>query len=208
MLDRRRVMSGKAVLVINVHKLINGQSVFGVGSEGVEIPNWKHRDRRRLQSQLILKEAVRLNPQITPRPLEGIEYTKLPSHLAEQANLCLHHLRQHYPSPNTFILQMNAYLEALMFKPGTAPVFEKTLADLALAIGYLSQTPEGTTGRGPDVLWSLGRQRFYVIECKDGATVDTIAKDYCNQLTGSMTWFTDKYGPTCTATPSWCILPL
>lgn len=166
----------------------------------LQMAEYQHRTDA-VQSQLILKEAVRLNPQITPRPLEGIEYTKLPSKLAEQASLCLSYLRQQYPSPNTFILQMNAYLDALIFKPGTAPVFEKTLADLALTIGYLSQTPEGTTGRGPDVLWSLGRQKFYVIECKNGATVDTIAKDYCNQLTGSVTWFTEKYGPTCTAIP-------
>lgn len=32
-----RYLKGHAILVINVHKLINGQSVFGVGSEGVKI---------------------------------------------------------------------------------------------------------------------------------------------------------------------------
>ncbi|MET3841964.1 hypothetical protein ABIE49_004042 [Bradyrhizobium sp. OAE829] len=31
-------LSGKAVLVINVYKFINGRSVFGVGSEGSKIP--------------------------------------------------------------------------------------------------------------------------------------------------------------------------
>jgi hypothetical protein len=32
-----RFIAGKAILVINIHKLINGQSVFGVGAEGVKI---------------------------------------------------------------------------------------------------------------------------------------------------------------------------
>lgn len=35
--DSPRFLSGNAVLVINIHKLVNGLSVFGVGSEGVKI---------------------------------------------------------------------------------------------------------------------------------------------------------------------------
>ena len=32
-----RFLSGKAILVINIHKLVNGKSVFGVGDEGIKI---------------------------------------------------------------------------------------------------------------------------------------------------------------------------
>tara|TARA_R110001583_G_scaffold89391_1_gene230696 strand:+ start:114 stop:2600 length:2487 start_codon:yes stop_codon:yes gene_type:complete len=32
-----RFLSGKSILIINIHKLINGQSVFGVGDEGIKI---------------------------------------------------------------------------------------------------------------------------------------------------------------------------
>jgi len=40
-----------------------------------------------------------------------------------------------------------------------------------------------------------------VIECKNGATTDTICKDYCNQLNGSGEWFTNTYDKTCSFTP-------
>lgn len=33
-----RYLSGKSILVINIHKLINGRSVFGVDDEGIKIP--------------------------------------------------------------------------------------------------------------------------------------------------------------------------
>lgn len=33
-----RFASGKAILVANIHKLINGRSVFGIGDEGIKIP--------------------------------------------------------------------------------------------------------------------------------------------------------------------------
>jgi hypothetical protein len=35
--DSPRFLSGKSILVINIHKLVNGLSVFGVGDEGVKI---------------------------------------------------------------------------------------------------------------------------------------------------------------------------
>lgn len=152
------------------------------------------------QSQQILKGAIKLNPQLL-RPMDGIEYVRLPAQLANQANLCLERLRDLYPNPNSFVVDMNAYLDALVFQPETADRFERALAEIAGLLGFAGQQPERDFGRGPDVLWSIGQQRFLVIECKNGATVETISKEYCNQLTGSITWFQNKYGDTCTATP-------
>jgi hypothetical protein len=152
------------------------------------------------QSQQILKEAVRLNPQLV-RPMDGIEYVRLPGQLANQADRCLDRLRGQYATPNAFVVELNAYLDALMFQPETAERFERALAELAGLLGFAGQQPERDFGRGPDVLWSIGQQRFLVIECKNGATVETISKEYCNQLTGSMTWFQNKYGETCEAVP-------
>lgn len=33
-----RYLSGKAILIVNIHKVINGKSVFGVGDEGIKLP--------------------------------------------------------------------------------------------------------------------------------------------------------------------------
>ncbi len=152
------------------------------------------------KSQQTLKGATRLNPQLV-RPMDGIEYVRLPGQLASQASLCLERLRSTYTNQNAFVVEMNTYIDALVFQPETAERFERTLADLAGVLGFAGQQPEREFGRGPDVLWSIGQQRFLVIECKNGATVETISKEYCNQLTGSMTWFQNKYGETCQAVP-------
>jgi len=35
--DSPRFLSGKAILIVNIYKLVNGRSVFGVGDEGIKI---------------------------------------------------------------------------------------------------------------------------------------------------------------------------
>lgn len=152
------------------------------------------------RSQHTLKGALGLNPQLV-RPMEGIDYIRLPGRLANQAALCLERLREDYENPNVFIVDMSAHVDALIFEPNTATRFENALAEIAGLLGFTGQQPERDFGRGPDVLWSIGNQQFLVIECKNGAVVDTIDKHNCNQLTGSMTWFQGKYGDTCNAVP-------
>ena len=39
------------------------------------------------------------------------------------------------------------------------------------------------------------------VECKNGAIRQTISKDDCNQLSGSMNWFWEKYDSACTGIP-------
>src|SRR5204863_403327 len=69
-------------------------------------------------------------------------------------------------------------------------------------IGFLSQRPEKTEGRGPDNLWGMGAQSHAVIECKSGTTGSkTISKSDCDQLGGSMSWFGNEYGADVRATP-------
>lgn len=68
-------------------------------------------------------------------------------------------------------------------------------------LGFESQMPERDLGRGPDVLWSLGELRFFVTECKSGATTETISKTDAAQLSGSIDWFLENYDNTCAATP-------
>jgi hypothetical protein len=99
------------------------------------------------------------------------------------------------------LLEVNAIADTLIFQPETSEAFEQALKSAASYIGFVGQRPEVEWGKGPDVLWSLGNLRYFVIECKNGATVDYISKDYCNQLAGSANWFIDNYDSTCSFTP-------
>ena len=153
-----------------------------------------------VQAQAIQRQAVDMNNQVT-RPIAGVAYVKIQTQQANQANRCITYLRSHFANPTELVIEMNAHLDSLIFRPGTSDRFERTLAAIAEVIGFSSQRPEKEVGKGPDVLWSIGELAFLVIECKNEVTTATINKRDCNQLAGSMNWFQEQYDATCSATP-------
>ena len=61
-------------------------------------------------------------------------------------------------------------------------------------LGFACSRPDKeNSGRGPDNLWALDSRQYLVIECKSEATVETVKKDYCNQLSGAINWFKSQY---------------
>lgn len=89
----------------------------------------------------------------------------------------------------------------MIFQPDTASIFEETIKQIALFLGFNAQRPEAEFKKGPDVLWEIGQLKYFVIECKNGATTDLISKHDCDQLAGSINWFITKYDKTCSAIP-------
>ena len=148
------------------------------------------------EAQKTLMSAASENSRVT-KPMEGISYHKLESNVMNQARICGNYLRQKFDDPNKIVIEVNGLLESLIFKPETADIFEESLKTIAHYIGFNSQRPEAEYGKGPDVLWEVGDRSYFVIECKNGATTDTISKRDCNQLNGSGEWFTNSYDKTC-----------
>ena len=73
---------------------------------------------------------------------------------------------------------------------------------LGIILVFKSTRPDQETdGAGPDNLWAVGNNHYWVIECKNKATSDTICKEYCNQLGGSIRWLHKNYGDDCKCTP-------
>lgn len=155
--------------------------------------------RNPAQSQQILKSAIKLNSRLF-HPIDGIEYDKLSPLAVDQATACSQYLKDRY-APNALVVEVNAILDDLVFKPETYRPFERALATIAMLIGFASQRPDGDTGVGPDILWSVGGLRFFVIECKNGATATAINKHDCDQLGGSVRWFQSRYDHTCATVP-------
>jgi len=153
-----------------------------------------------VQSQVILQSAISENRLVT-RPIEGIAYKRLDAKGKAQATLSAEHITERFRSPNEFLVEVHGLLDGLRFVVGTAPSFERAMATLANIVGFQGQRPELEYGRGPDVLWAVGELRFFIIECKNGATNGIISKDDCNQLSGSMNWFHEVYDASCTGIP-------
>ncbi len=152
------------------------------------------------EAQKTLMSAAIDNSRVT-KPMDGISYHKIESKAMDEARICGDYLRKKFADPNKIVIKMNGLLESLIFKPETAEIFEESLKTIARYIGFNSQRPEAEYRKLPDVLWEVGNLSYFVIECKNGATTNTISKHDCNQLNGSGEWFTNTYDQTCSFTP-------
>ena len=151
-----------------------------------------------VEAQKALAGAVKLNPRVM-RPLSGVSYRRARSSI-DQASTSSACLVDRYSSGTELRLGVDGLLAQLDFDAGDARVFEGSIAELGSLLGFDSQRPEQETDTGPDNLWGLGNSKFLVIECKSEATSVVWKKD-AGQLAHSMSWFSDKYDVSCTATP-------
>lgn len=152
-----------------------------------------------LQSQQILLTAHRLNTGVLS-PIEGIRYNKVINDM-EQAKAICEYANSVAGNPNEYILYFDALASRLVFSPN-AEEFEQAFSEVGKFLGFKSSRPDKEThGAGPDNLWAVGNGHYFVIECKTGATADTISKDYCNQLGGSVRWFSSTYDDNYTCVP-------
>ena len=119
----------------------------------------------------------------------------------EQSRNATWRLRAYGTKTTKLQLDINGLLEDLKFVPDTAKTFEEAMREVAEFIGFKAQRPENDFGKGPDVLWAVGGLRYFVIECKNGAVSQTVNKSDCNQLTGSIMWFRDRYDHSCSSEP-------
>jgi hypothetical protein len=74
--------------------------------------------------------------------------------------------------------------------PGRQTALRRPCAISGAFLGFGSHRPEREIGKGPDNLWAVGGLNYLVIECKSGVTAAQISKTDCNQLIGSVSWFT------------------
>lgn len=153
-----------------------------------------------VEAQKLVKSALGDNRALL-KPIDGIAYTRLMTPDMNQAKQCSEYLVEKYGDGNKIVIAMNGILEDLDFITDNSSRFEESLKQLGFFIGFRGQRPESEVGKGPDNVWEVGSLKYFVIEAKNGATTDTITKDYCNQLGGSMNWFASHYDSTCIATP-------
>ncbi len=153
-----------------------------------------------VQAQELMKSAHAQNRQLT-RPLVGINYRKLTPLATEQAAASLAYWRESYSNSNEAIIAVNAIVDDLSFREDSYKRFHRAMQDVAAVLGFGAQLPESEFGAGPDVLWAVGGLHYFVVECKNEASVKTVCKKDCNQLAGSVNWFHSHYDKTCTSTP-------
>ncbi|WP_417820320.1 DEAD/DEAH box helicase [Terasakiella sp.] len=73
--------------------------------------------------------------------------------------------------------------------------FEKALFELGEALGFLSQRPEKQWKAGPDNLWCIDRNKYWLFECKSEVleTRPEIHQSETGQMNNSCAWFKKQY---------------
>lgn len=144
------------------------------------------------KAQQILKSAKRENIDIL-NPIEGIQFIKEKNSLPEQSRNIIDRINSLEYDENDLILYLDSVMDDLRFVENSSKRFENAIKDIFVLIGYGARQPEREVGKGPDDFVILGAGDYFVIECKNETTTDTISKHDCNQLNGSYTWFNNLY---------------
>jgi DEAD/DEAH box helicase/Helicase C-terminal domain len=155
-----------------------------------------------VKAQAIQTSAFSDNRGLT-RPRHSMQYARLRPATSSQSQAAVEYLAKQYVDPAALLVGVGALREQLAPDPDPAsvPGFEQGVLDLAKHLGLAGQRPERDTGRGPDVLWSLGNQSYLVIECKSGSEQAEIGKADMAQLSQAIDWFKEAYDQTSNGVP-------
>lgn len=144
-----------------------------------------------IQSQQILVAGKKLSGAILS-PIEGIQYQKTINDIP-QAMAIKNFVDGEKLDPN----EMMIFIDSILSKLNMGEEYEKFedgLDTVGKALGFVCSRPDKETGGyGPDNLWALDACSYFIIECKTEANTNTIKKDYCNQIAGSVNWFYENY---------------
>lgn len=156
-----------------------------------------HIDPSRAQSLLAIAHAR--NNHVT-RPISGVSFRRLASTGAQAERASQAYIGK-FGSPSALRLEFESVLSGLKFNPEMTEDFEESLFQLGILLGLASQRPEHQMGEGPDNLFHLHDDTYWVIEAKSGATSTAIGKRDAAQLGQSILWFQNRYNPEASATP-------
>lgn len=144
------------------------------------------------RAQEVLLSAKKLNKNIIS-PIDGIKYQKTDIY-DEQAKELQNFIKSSNIKPNEYLISINDILSNLNFEAAHNE-FEESIKLLGKYIGLFSERPEKEYNNGgPDNLWGMGDNLYYVIECKNESNSVEISKRDCGQLHNSKSWFYKEYG--------------
>ncbi|WHF27680.1 DEAD/DEAH box helicase family protein [Bacillus altitudinis] len=143
-------------------------------------------------AQEILSSARKLNNRLL-FPINGIQYKKSLIPNTSQSTRISQFNSSFFGDANEYILHVQSIVDNLQFQDTSSTLFEENLKKLGVILGFISKRPENEVGKGPDNLWLDSEGPSFVIECKNEAYAETINKQYCNQLNGSINWFERQY---------------
>jgi len=99
-----------------------------------------------------------------------------------------------FATADDLLVEIDAITSSLRFGV-TADDFEAAFNDLGKALGFVTQRPDKELREGPDNLWALRDDLYWVVECKNqvDANRKEINKHETGQMNNSCAWFKQHY---------------
>jgi len=146
----------------------------------------------KVDSNNFQRSAFKNNPQLL-KPREGINYKKL-SYISENRLKRIQSWISLSDNYEELMMKVNEVLENLSFGQPHGK-FEKALQDLGYALGFLSQRPDKEFKKGPDNLWCVSNDEYFIFECKSEVenSRSEITKTETGQMNNHCAWFEQEY---------------
>lgn len=138
----------------------------------------------------IQKNAYKLNKQLI-KSTEEISYEQISIKTKQTEKILINLNKFNYKKG---IMSKIEESLAKLNKNATANQFEDALEKIGDMIGFETERPEHIYGKGPDVLWNIGSNNYYIIECKSKKMLkNPLNKKENGQLLDSYEWFKENY---------------
>ncbi|AFY83070.1 DEAD/DEAH box helicase [Oscillatoria acuminata] len=146
----------------------------------------------KVDANKIQKSAYQKNQRLL-KPQDGITYEKT-NYINDGRIKKIKTWIMSDPSYEQLMLKVEAMLDDLSFGQPSEK-FERALQDLGKAIGFQSKRPDREFKTGPDNLWCVENNDYFIFECK--SEVDDNRREIIKTETGQMNnhcaWFEQEY---------------
>lgn len=182
--------SQKAISIVQdiINNINNDEAEKGWYSQLKAIYDYSVDRQKSLEIQLT---AFNANSRLS-RPPDGIQYKKLSRGGENRAQRISEYInsKENYTS---LIIDIENLLGKVSFG-SSSDVFEDGIDSLGRILGFECDRPEKKTGKGPDNLWQISNNSFWIIECKNEVKNDRgISKTEAGQMDTSIGWFNHTY---------------
>lgn len=156
-----------------------------------ELARYKY-NLSKLESNSVQKAAFAQNPQLL-KPKDGISYNKI-NYINENRVKRI----KDFISKNDNYMELSIYIDSILddLTFGVeAEKFELALKTVGDLLGFISQRPDKLIRKGPDNLWCVGNNNYFMFECKSEVSSDRceISKHEAGQMNSHCGWFETEY---------------
>jgi len=186
--------SGKPEKAMNlVQQLLDDQNTAGAerGWYLQEMARYTHAFNKEKSNELQIA-AHRLNTYLL-KPRKGMAFDPISSKGQKRIERMISWIKE-FSTADDLMIEIDAITTNLRFGVASDD-FELALDRLGKALGFDGNRPDKELREGPDNLWALRDNLYWLIECKNQVSVDRkeINKDETGQMNNSCAWFQNRY---------------